>query len=122
MTTSELSNFQYGAPRFLLGYGVGTALYFLISGIGTLLLTDPCKGHTFLAIIIPTILGPGGLGLTALLWRRGWGMFGVGMAVAALFPALFVGSRALEYLKEIGCAPIPPGFVTPQPGTNPFRP
>lgn len=92
-------------PAFLLGWGLGAALTFLTRAAGHALLSTPCEGHTLLALLPPLLLGPGGLGFTAANWRReGRAALGLGLVVASLFPALYVGARDISALRQEGCA------------------
>lgn len=92
-------------PPFLLGWGLGAALTFLVRGAGGALLADPCRGHTLLALALPLLLGPGGLAFTAANWRRPRrAALGLGLVVASLLPALYVGARDIAALRGEGCA------------------
>ncbi|ANE44560.1 hypothetical protein [Deinococcus puniceus] len=92
-------------PAFLLGWGIGAALVFGVRALGGALLTDPCQGHTLLALIMPLVLGPGGLGFTAFNFRRPKrAALGLGLVVASLMPALSVGARDIGALRGSGCA------------------
>ena len=94
---------------FLLGYAVGVAVFLLVRLIQRVVLSSECAGHTTFALIAPLILGPGGLAFATTNWNKpGWGYFGLGLAAASLFPALFFGAQSLAYLKELGCAPAMP--------------
>lgn len=101
---------------FVLGYGAGVLIHALLVFVGNLVLRDPCAGRTAYSLLAPLLLGPGGLGLAAYFYTRGrtdHAMFALGLVMASLFPALFVAARGLEYLKSIGCAPLPPTGTTP---------
>ena len=92
-------------PPFLLGWGLGAALTFLVRGVGGLLLADPCRGHTLLALLLPLLLGPGGLAFTSVNWQRPRrAALGLGLVVASLLPALYVGARDIAVLRGVGCA------------------
>jgi len=92
-------------PAFLLGWGLGAALVFGVRALGGALLPDPCQGHTLLALLLPLLLGPGGLGFTALNFRRPRrAALGLGLVVASLLPALSVGARDIGALRGTGCA------------------
>ncbi|UBV42427.1 hypothetical protein LAJ19_12470 [Deinococcus taeanensis] len=92
-------------PAFLLGWGLGVALTFAVRGAGAALLTDLCQGHTLLALLVPLLLGPGGLAFTAAHWRRpSRAALGLGLVLASLFPALFVGAQDIGQLRRSGCA------------------
>jgi hypothetical protein len=57
------------------------------------------------ALVVPLLLGPGGLGLAASQWNRPpRAIFGLGLVVASLFPALFFGARDIAGLRNFGCA------------------
>ena len=73
--------------HFVMGYLAGAALYMLVRALGSLN-PNPCQGQTLVALIVPLLLGPGGLGLV----------------VASLFPALFFGAREIAGLRNFGCA------------------
>ena len=91
-------------PRFLLGYALGAAFFGLL-WLARALLPNPCQGQTALLLLGPLLLGPGGLGLAAMTWNRPrWGLLGLGLAVASLFPALFVAASTLGHLRAEGCA------------------
>ncbi|MFC4452459.1 hypothetical protein [Deinococcus sonorensis] len=106
MTVPALSEPQGRATpvHFLLGYLTGAALYVLVrllSGLNP----DPCRGQTLVALIVPLLLGPGGLGLAASQWNRPpRAIFGLGLVVASLFPALFFGTLQIGGLRAAGCA------------------
>ena len=95
---------------FVLGYAAGAGIYALLVLLGNLVLRDPCAGRTAYSLLAPLLLGPGGLGLAAYFYTRGrsdLAVFALGLVAASLFPALFVAARGLEYLRSIGCAPMP---------------
>ncbi|MHA0035956.1 hypothetical protein ACXXDK_14140 [Deinococcus sp. PESE-38] len=48
-------------PAFLLGWGLGAALLFGVRGLADALITDPCRGRTLIALLVPLLLGPGAL-------------------------------------------------------------
>ena len=90
--------------HFMLGYLAGAALYLLVRALGGLN-PKPCQGQTLVALIVPLLLGPGGLGLAASQWNRPpRAIFGLGLVVASLFPALFFGAREIAGLRNFGCA------------------
>jgi len=90
--------------HFVMGYLAGTALYLLVRALGSLN-PNPCQGQTLVALIVPLLLGPGGLGLAASQWNRPpRAIFGLGLVVASLFPALFFGAREIAGLRNFGCA------------------
>lgn len=90
--------------HFLLGYLAGVGLYLLVRGLGGLN-PDPCRGQTLVALIVPLLLGPGGLGMAASQWNRPpRAIFGLGLVLASLFPALFLGAREIGGLRALGCA------------------
>ncbi|MFC5848343.1 hypothetical protein [Deinococcus petrolearius] len=92
-------------PAFLLGWGLGAALTFGVRALGDALLTTPCAGRTLLSLALPLLLGPGGLAFTALSWRRPRrAALGLGLVVASLMPALYVGARDIGELRMTGCA------------------
>lgn len=92
-------------PSFLLGWGIGALITFGVRALADALLTTPCEGRTVLALIVPLLLGPGGLAFTALNWRRASrAALGLGLVVASLLPALFVGARDISALRSTGCA------------------
>lgn len=99
-----------GALIFLAGYLAGAALFLVIRTLAGALNPDPCQWRTLSALLPPLLLGPGGLAVAALLWNRqiaeqlGWGVFGLGLAVASLFPALFYGAQDVSKLRSAGCA------------------
>ncbi|WP_424950748.1 hypothetical protein [Deinococcus sp.] len=90
--------------HFVVGYLAGVALYLLVRALGHLN-PNPCQGQTLVALLVPLLLGPGGLGLAASGWNRPpRAIFGLGLVVASLFPALFFGSRDIAGLRNFGCA------------------
>ncbi|GGR01711.1 hypothetical protein [Deinococcus ruber] len=90
--------------HFVLGYAAGVGLYFLVKALSGLN-PNPCQGQTVVALLVPLLLGPGGLGLTASQWNRPpRAIFGLGLVVASLFPALFLASRDIANLRNFGCA------------------
>jgi hypothetical protein len=90
--------------HFAAGYLVGVLAYLLVRTLGGLN-PDPCQGQTLVALVIPLLLGPGGLGLAASQWNRPpRAIFGLGLVVASLFPALFFGARDIANLRNFGCA------------------
>ncbi|GGM03489.1 hypothetical protein [Deinococcus aerophilus] len=92
-------------PSFLLGWGLGALLTFVVRALADALLTTPCEGRTVLALIVPLLLGPGGLAFTAANWRRARrAALGLGLVVASLLPALYVGARDIGDLRREGCA------------------
>lgn len=114
MLTRSAPNWRF----FVAGYACGVGVYLLVRALEALLLRDRCAGHTIFALIAPLLLGPGGLALALTNWERpAWSAFGFGLAAASLFPALFLGARALEGLKLLGCAP-----ALPLPGAPPPLP
>lgn len=120
-----LSARAFNVRAFFLGYGAGVLVFGVLSLLGNVLLTDPCRGRTVWAIFIPFVLGPGGFGfMAAFAARRGWGLFGLGLAVASLFPALFAAGLTIGHLREQGCAPEPPQSELDRPvnPSNPFDP
>ncbi len=91
-------------PRFVLGYLLGVALFGLL-WLARGQLPDPCRGQTAVLLVAPLLLGPGGLGLAALTWNRPrWGLLGLGLVAASLFPAMFMTATALGQLRASGCA------------------
>ncbi|CAM3736936.1 hypothetical protein DEFR109230_10325 [Deinococcus frigens] len=92
-------------PSFLLGWGLGALLTFGIRALADALLTTPCEGRTLLALLVPLLLGPGGLAFTAVNWRSARrAALGLGLVVASLLPALYVGARDIAGLRGSGCA------------------
>lgn len=90
--------------NFALGYAAGVGVYLLLMAVSRLVLQDACGGRTAFALLAPLLLGPGGLSVAILGHRRpGWGAFGMGLAVASLFPALFMAGREILALKALGC-------------------
>ena len=90
--------------HFVLGYAAGVGLYFLVKALGGLN-PNPCQGQTLVALVVPLLIGPGGLGLAASQWNRPpRAIFGLGLVVASLFPALFLASRDIANLRNFGCA------------------
>lgn len=103
---------QANLRAFFLGYAAGVGLFFLVRALEALALHDPCRGHTAFELLSPLLLGPGGLALALAGHQRpGLTAFGLGLATASLFPALFFGAADLRYLQIAGCAPapVPPG-------------
>lgn len=101
---------------FLLGYAAGVLVFLLLRLLESWVLPGPCAGHTVFSLIAPLLLGPGGLAVAAANWgKRGWGFFGLGLAAASLFPALFFAAQSLGHLRAIGCAPNVPTSGTPVP-------
>ncbi|SMB95438.1 hypothetical protein [Deinococcus hopiensis] len=106
MTAPAATRFSL-LPSFLLGWALGAGLFLLVRAAGLALLQGPCQGRTILALLMPLLLGPGGLALTAASWTRGQArgaVFGLGLVVASLFPALGVGARDIGLLRASGCA------------------
>ncbi|GAA5437954.1 hypothetical protein [Deinococcus aquaticus] len=100
--TFRLNSF---VPAFLLGWGLGVALTFTVRGVGSALLGGPCEGRTVLALLVPLLLGPGGLAFTAANWRRPRrAALGLGLVLASLLPALYVGAQDIGGLRRTGCA------------------
>ncbi|PTA68633.1 hypothetical protein [Deinococcus arcticus] len=96
---------QTFAPAFALGWGLGAALTFGVRALGGELLGGPCSGRTLLALLPALLLGPGGLAFTAAHWRRpARAALGLGLVVASLLPALFVGAQDIAGLRRSGCA------------------
>lgn len=92
-------------PPFLGGWLLGAALTFLVRAAGQALLAGPCEGRTVLALLIPLLLGPGGVAFTGLNWRRPRRVaLGLGLVVASLLPGLFVGVQDIGALRRGGCA------------------
>lgn len=92
-------------PGLLSGWVLGAALVLLVRWLGRAALTDPCRGHTLLALLMPLLLGPGGLGFAALNWRKPRiSALGLGFMLASLFPALYLGVSDIGQLRHIGCA------------------
>lgn len=90
---------------FLLGWGGGALLFVLVRAVGLALLTEPCQGRTVLALLVPLVLGPGGLAFTASNWGRPRrAALGLGLVVASFLPALAVGARDIGVLRATGCA------------------
>ena len=108
---TSLADFEPVEPQgratplhFAMGYLAGAALYLLVRLLGGLN-PNPCQGQTLVALIVPLLLGPGGLGLAASQWNRPpRAIFGLGLVVASLFPALFFGAREIAGLRNFGCA------------------
>lgn len=117
--TPTLPQFSAGAfwPAFLGGWALGAALTFLIRAAGQALLTHPCQGHTLLALLVPLLLGPGGVAFTGLNWRRPRRVaLGLGLVAASLLPGLFVGVQDIGTLRRNGCAG---GYVVFAPAGKP---
>lgn len=90
---------------FLYGWAVGAAAALLTRTLGQPLLSDPCQGHTVLALLMPLLLGPGGLALTASQWNnRPRAMFGLGLVVASFVPTLLLSAYDIGQLRNQGCA------------------
>ncbi|MEW6421950.1 MAG: hypothetical protein AB1511_09530 [Deinococcota bacterium] len=90
---------------FVLGWGAGILLFLLVRTLGTALLADPCRGRTTLALLVPLLLGPGGLAFTTTNWARPRrAALGLGLVVASFLPALAVGVRDIGVLRATGCA------------------
>jgi len=90
--------------HFLVGYLVGVLVYLLVRTLGHLN-PNVCQGQTLVTLVVPLLLGPGGLGLAASQWNRPpRAIFGLGLVVASLFPALFFGARDIAGLRNFGCA------------------
>lgn len=108
-TASEHPTFHIDKRQFLPAFGVGwlfgCILVLLVRWAGSFLLHSPCEGHTLLALAVPLILGPGGLALAGLGWRRrGLGAMGLGLMTASLLPGLLVGAYDIGRLRSSGCA------------------
>lgn len=115
MTASAAPRFSL-LPAFLLGWGVGALVFFAVRTVGLALLDGPCQGRTILALLMPLLLGPGGLAFTAVNWARGrtrGAVVGLGLVVASLLPALAVGAYDIGVLRASGCAG---GYVLVVPG------
>ncbi|GBF06871.1 hypothetical protein DAERI_110053 [Deinococcus aerius] len=92
-------------PPFLLGWGLGALLFLLVRGLEAALLRDPCEGRTTLALLVPLLLGPGGIAFTTTNWGRPRRVgLGLGLVVASFLPALAVGVRDIGVLRTTGCA------------------
>ena len=92
-------------PLFLLGWALGTLLFLLVRGLESALLHGPCEGRALLALLVPLLLGPGGLAFTATNWGRPRRVaVGLGLVVASFLPALAVGVRDISLLRSTGCA------------------
>lgn len=104
-------------PALLLGWGLGALLVFAVRGLGDALLSGPCQGRTLVALSMPLLLGPGGLGLLALNSRRPRrAALSLGLVLASLLPGLFVGALDIGKLRTGGCAG---GYVViAQPGSR----
>lgn len=92
-------------PPFLLGWGAGALLFVLVRAAGLALLSGPCQGRVVLALLVPLLLGPGGLAFTATNWGRPRrAALGLGLVVASFLPALAVGVHDIGVLRANGCA------------------
>lgn len=90
---------------FLAAWAVSALAALLVRVLGSLLLTDPCRGHTALALLMPLLLGPGGLAYTASHWNdRPRAMRGLGVVAASFLPALLVSAYDIGQLRHLGCA------------------
>ncbi|GHG11380.1 hypothetical protein GCM10017783_24650 [Deinococcus piscis] len=97
--------FRWPLGPFLLGWALSTAAALLVRWGGQSLLSDPCQGHTVLALLMPLLLGPGGLGLAASQWNnRPRAMFGLGMVMASFVPTLLLSAQDIGQLRNLGCA------------------
>lgn len=94
---------QLGAV--VLGWAIGSALFFAVRLLGNALLPDHCQGHTVLSLALPLLLGPGGLAWTTRHWRHpGRAGLGLGLMLASFAPALLFGVRDIGQLRSSGCA------------------
>ncbi len=109
-----------GPLATLGGFALGSALFFLVRGVGQALL-PACEGHTVLALLPPLLLGPGGIALaTSQLGKHPRrAALGFGMAISSLFPALAFGVGDISALRTVGCAGGYVVFGTPSGGRLP---
>ncbi|ADY26397.1 hypothetical protein Deipr_1247 [Deinococcus proteolyticus MRP] len=97
--------FRWPLKPFLLGWALAAAAALLVRWLGQRLLGDPCQGHTVLALLMPLLLGPGGLGLAASQWNnRPRAMFGLGLVLASFVPTLLLSAYDIGQLRNLGCA------------------
>ena len=96
---------QVYLPTLLLGWGLGVLALLLVRTVGGALLTEPCEGRTLLALVVPLLLGPGGLAFAAVNARRPRrATLGLGFMVASLLPGLLLGVQDIGKLRGSGCA------------------
>lgn len=97
--------FRWPLRPLLLGWALGAGAALAVRWAGQLLLSDPCQGHTALALLMPLLLGPGGLGLAASQWNnRPRAMFGLGLVLASFVPTLLLSAYDIGQLRNLGCA------------------
>ena len=105
LTSEPEEQFGWPLKPFLQGWAIAAAAALLVRWLGQSLLSDPCQGHTVLALLMPLLLGPGGLALTASNWNdRPKAMFGLGLVVASFVPTLLLAAYDIGQLRNQGCA------------------
>lgn len=107
LTDIDSGQEPFGWPLrpFLLGWALAAAAVLLVRWLGQSFLSDPCRGHTVLALLMPLLLGPGGLALTASQWNdRPKAMFGLGLVMASFVPSLLLSAYDIGQLRNLGCA------------------
>ncbi|WP_420595654.1 hypothetical protein [Deinococcus sp.] len=103
----------------LIGFALGSLLLLIVRAIGVSLL-PACQGRTVLALLVPLLLGPGGIALaTTQISRGGRPALGIGLAISSLFPALALGVADISRLRTEGCAGGYVVFGTPSGGRLP---
>ena len=108
----------------LIGFGLGSLFLLIVRAIGVFLL-PACQGRTVLALLVPLLLGPGGIAYATTQLSRGGHpaqtrlALGIGLAISSLFPALAVGVADISRLRTEGCAGGYIVFGTPSGGRLP---
>jgi len=95
-----------GLLWFLLGLGGATLFGLGLHALADAFNPNPCRYRTLSALIMPLVLGPGGIFLATRSIRRQDGRvpLGIGVVVASLV-VLYLGLRIIVELKVQGCAP-----------------
>lgn len=95
---------RFSGIHFVLGWLIGAALSALFLWLSQQ--QSGCTGHVFLALLMPLLLGVGGLGLAAFFYVRqqaAQSTLALGLVVASLWPALSLGVQQLGELRGKGC-------------------
>ncbi len=94
---------------FLIGFVSAMAVGLTLRYLSQVLNPNLCAGRTLTAMLVPMVMGPGGIFMFSrgVLAKKGFAFAGIGV-IAASLPLLIFSLLTITDLKLAGCAPAPP--------------
>jgi hypothetical protein len=94
---------------FLIGFVSAMAVGLSLRYLSQVLNPNLCSGRTLTAMLVPMVMGPGGIFMFSrgVLAKKDFAFAGIGV-IAASIPLLIFSLLTITELKLAGCAPAPP--------------